>query len=471
MRLSRYLAISSPIYDQVTGRAERVIFATRTAEVRIVSDELWSLLKAGKFGEVRPDLVRALEEIEVLVSATDDELAVVLGRQRIGIKSLRNLYLVIQPTAACQLGCGYCGQEHSQQRLSSADQDALLRRVTAQLDSGGFDSVEVSWFGAEPLLGIREMRRITRQLQAICDDRGVLYVSKIVTNGLRLNSTISAELVNALNVRKIEVTIDGSAAFHDVRRHTKAAKGTFSTIFANVTRFARTYSSRCQVVVRCNVDSDNYAGVEQLLRDLVKAEVQDKLTFYTAPIHSWGNDAHLSSLQRADYAQREVGWLALMLDLGFTPALLPPLKPVVCLAVMPSGVLIDAYGELFNCTEVSYVPKYETVRTKAVNLPFPTRRDAQPTMVNQSSSSPRNRYAIGHIQSGEVVGTRPLLADFNDRIEGDEVPCSSCRMLPVCGGACPKLWREGLIPCPSTKDNISERLLLLHAAAQRNAPA
>jgi uncharacterized protein len=31
-------------------------------------------------------------------------------------------------------------------------------------------------------------------------------------------------------------------------------------------------------------------------------------------------------------------------------------------------------------------------------------------------------------------------------------------MLPVCGGSCPKLWREGYVPCPSFKYNWEDRL-------------
>jgi uncharacterized protein len=39
-----------------------------------------------------------------------------------------------------------------------------------------------------------------------------------------------------------------------------------------------------------------------------------------------------------------------------------------------------------------------------------------------------------------------------------EVQCGRCPILPICGGSCPKLWREGHIPCPSIKFNFQERL-------------
>ena len=53
------------------------------------------------------------------------------------------------------------------------------------------------------------------------------------------------------------------------------------------------------------------------------------------------------------------------------------------------------------------------------------------------------------------------LGDWNDLIQNDaSLPCNTCTMLPVCGGACPKSWQEGNAACPSNKFNIKEKLAL-----------
>ena len=168
---------------------------------------------------------------------------------------------------------------------------------------------------------------------------------------------------------------------------------------------------------------------------LAESGIQKRISFYVAPIHSWGNDAHKESLTTAEFSEWEIQWLAEMYELGFSPHILPKRRPIVCFAVSPSAELVDATGALFNCTEVSYVPKY---------------------------GSP-NEYAIGSVESGEVAGKRERLATFNDHVRQGEYGCSSCRMLPVCGGCCPKLWSESITPCPSTKFNIESRLLLKYA--------
>jgi uncharacterized protein len=128
-----------------------------------------------------------------------------------------------------------------------------------------------------------------------------------------------------------------------------------------------------------------------------------------------------------------------MAKLGFNVGLIPKRNKVVCMAVQPDSALVDAYGNLFNCTEVSYVPTYE---------------------IETDSSEKRNRYAIGDLRRGEDPKQREVLSSFYDKVETGEYPCHSCNMLPTCGGACPKQWLEGIKPCPPAKYNIKERLIL-----------
>ena len=168
------------------------------------------------------------------------------------------------------------------------------------------------------------------------------------------------------------------------------------------------------------------------------AGIQERITYYVAPVHAWGNDADAAALSPEDFAALEIQWFCDMIRLGFRPGLLPGRKHIVCMAVQPDSILVDATGTLFNCTEVPYVPAY---------------------------GSP-NQFAIGDVTTGEHLERRNLLGDFNTRVQNAEYSCSRCPMLPVCGGACPKAWLEGDKPCPSTLHNIGSRLLLAAAASR-----
>jgi uncharacterized protein len=437
-KLSQYRVVTPPFIDETERRVTRVIYATRTAEVRIIDEASWRRLDAGRFSSLPERILAELVDIEFLVPEDEDELTTILNRNTAAAADDDHLYLVVQPTAACQLGCDYCGQHHTARLLSHEDQHLFVERTRRKLDAKHFRKLRVCWFGAEPLIGLSVIRSLSRSLKALAATYHCDYEGKVVTNGLSLTDRVADELVSELSVRSIEVTLDGVSDSHDARRHTKGGGATFDRIFSNVIALARRENLPVSISVRCNVDRRNCDGVTPLLKMLADAGVAQRITFYVAPIHSWGNDAHKLSFTPAEFAALEIDWLSQMVQLGFAPECIPPRKPIVCLAAMPDGELVDAYGSLFNCTEVSYVPLYGTP----------------------------NRFSLGHLSTGEIAGRRNMLGDFNARVAQQEVPCWSCRMLPVCGGACPKLWQEGLEPCPSAKRNIEERLLLSYAASR-----
>jgi uncharacterized protein len=254
----------------------------------------------------------------------------------------------------------------------------------------------------------------------------------MVTNGYALLPDVTFELEVSHSVTFFEVTLDGTRDTHDARRGLKSGKGSFDRILSNLVGIAKRPDIRAGIRIRCNVDRRNGVDVIPLIHLLAEKGLAERVAFYCAPIHSWGNDAHDLAYPADVYAELEIEWLAEAINSGFTVPLIPPRKEINCLAVRRTGDVISATGELFNCTEVPYVPAYAKT----------------------------NEYLIGHLDTGEEPGRRNLLADFNDRVERGDFGCSSCRMLPVCGGSCPKLWQEGIAPCPSAKQNIEKRLLL-----------
>ncbi len=441
MKLSPYHVVTAPFFDEIEGRIKRVVLATRTASVRIIDDASWKELETDNFDHLPQDILFDLVDIELIVPVDENELQTILARNDAAAIDDDDLYLVVQPTASCQLGCHYCGQQHTSKFMSEEDQQRFVERTRRQLETRKFKSLSIGWFGAEPLVGLSVMRSLTSQLQSLAASFGCSYNAKIVTNGLALTEKVATEIVNELGVTSLEITLDGVAEFHDIRRMQKNGSPTFEKIFTNVVAFAHRQDLDAQLIIRCNVDYQNYESVSSLLQLLAAEGIQDKISFYVAPIHSWGNDAHSLSLSKEQFATWEIAWFGEMIELGFNVSLVPTRKPLVCMAVMPHAELVDAYGNIFNCTEVSYVPTYGTP----------------------------NEYAIDNLSGKQMSGSRDRLSNFNERVRQGEYPCSTCPMLPVCGGACPKSWLEAIAPCPSAKYNIEERLLLTYALSRIEA--
>lgn len=454
MILSRYCVVTEPFLDERDQTVKHIVFGTRKAQRRVIDAETWQRIVGGAWDSVPRPILHDLVEAEILVPPEEDELAVVLGRNAAAAEDEDVLYLVIEPTAQCQLGCDYCGQEHTPQLLSPEHQDRIIGRVRDLLTARPYRVLRISWFGGEPLLGLNVIRALTPRLLALAEEFGCKYGSLMVTNALTLTEALATELVRTLQIREFQITLDGTAEFHNTRRYTrKGASGTFGRIFANTVSLARRTDLTAEVILRFNVDRRNVAGIRPLIRALAEAGVVGRFAdVQFAPVHDWGNDAGSLALPSEEFARLELEWLSELIVLGFTPPrLVPKRREVQCMAVRPRALLVNPYGRLYNCTEPSLIPAPPPVNAGQGRYPIPV------------LSSTAEVYRIGDLETGELPGRRGLLGDFNDRVARGEYLCHTCRMLPVCGGGCPKHWLEGKMPCPSTRYNIEYRLLLSYA--------
>lgn len=440
-KISRYVVVTDPVVDRDTGKCKRIIFGTRAAVVFTISQSVWQHLESGHFELLSEEIFASLVQSEILVPNEENELQSVLRSTQAAITDTDTFYQVIQPSAACQLGCGYCGQEHRNEQISDVNHSLLLKRVQQRLDGRKYRRLRVCWFGGEPLLDLSGIRWLSPRLQALASEFGCDFAAKIVTNGVRLSEAVADELIRQHRVNKIEITLDGTAEFHDKRRFTKGGQPSFDRIFRNLVLLVEKAPTEVEISVRCNVDRQNVEGVSPLLNLLAEKGMQKKISFYVAPIHSWGNDADRDALSSGDFATWELNWFAQMHTLGFKVSVLPELKPVVCMAVSPHAELIDPSGSVFNCTEVSLVPAY---------------------------GNP-NIYSLGTLRENRHSASAVRLANFPDQVLAGQYDCGTCAMLPVCGGSCPKQWQEGRVPCPSAKLNMKGRLLLALACSKISA--
>ncbi len=357
------------------------------------------------------------------------------------ISDLDTLYLVVQPTRNCQLGCHYCGQTHNTTKLSSEHANNVISYARSKLRSkaGKYKHLRVCWFGAEPLLGLGQIRGLTSEFRQLANECNIKYSAKVVTNGLLLTTGLATELVDLHSVDHIEITLDGLARTHDSRRHTKKGGDTFDKIYGNVVSISK-LGLPADLSIRCNTDDSNMESALELIDQLVEDGLSGRVRFYVAPVHSWGNDAHLSAAKAADFANFEVEVLDKLVSNGFNVSYIPGRKKITCMAVQPDSRLFSAEGLVYNCTEVSYVPKYN----------------------ERDESLLGNQYQI--LNEKSLPHSAAKLADFQADLHGGTFPCSTCPILPVCGGSCPKQWNEGLIPCPPVKHNISQRLIRSHSS-------
>ncbi len=433
---SRFIIVSDPVVDD--GNVRRLVISMRSTRSFSIPEHHWRSVEVGRPDLLPEDLRDLLRDAFVLVPSDEDELHTILHRNREASASTEKLLRCIQPTAACQLNCEYCGQVHSATLLSNEAQDALIQTLDNQLSSGRYSILEIGWFGGEPLLGMSVIRRMTPLLRDVAVKHGCIYDSGMTTNGFGLSSEVAKELFSKLGVESFQITLDGPQEVHDTRRRTKDGGTTFEQILCNMSEIAKDESFRGELIVRCNVDRRNASRIPELIETLADKGLQRSLIVYFAAIQDWNNnEADALALPPEEFARREIEWMALLAERGFKPGLIPPPKPIVCMAVTPEWRMTDPEGHIYNCIETSL-----------------------------ASSEITNLYSLGTDGNErsllDTSGARAL-NDFNGHIEAERYPCATCTILPVCGGMCPKKWNEGHEPCPPWRYNMKERLELAFA--------
>jgi uncharacterized protein len=432
-KLSHYLVVTEPLGEQ----GKKIVYSTRSGKDLIVPEVTLKYIKEGKIDMIPRQVIEKLVDSQILVDSNANELAEIILENENAIDNESNdmLYEVIQPSAMCQLGCYYCGQKHTKDYISAEVEERIIERIRQKIEQGNYKQLFIAWFGAEPLMGLRQMRELTRNLKALAANHHLTYAAKVVSNGLSLKKEIFEELVNELGVNHIEITIDGIKNYHDSHRYLKEGGGTFDIILQNLLAITSTdkLKNQCQLSIRCNVDENNHEGVTPLIELLAEHNLQNKLSFYPIGIYAWGNDAHKKSLTKEVFAKQEIIWQMEMIKNGFNVNFLRSRAKQVCLAVSKTSEMYDAFGNIFNCTEVSYVPTYE-----------------------------KTGYVLGNVLESQPNKQRKFSNWNQEILNKDDLPCHTCEMLPVCGGACPKSWHEDMRACPSTKFNMEERLRLKH---------
>ena len=433
MKLSFY-----SVFEKHPNGEQVIAFSTRSQELILLSNSVYKDLITQNFQNLPNETYKELVNGGFLVSIVEDELEIIIEENKKEIELSKSLYIVVQPSSNCQMGCNYCGQEHTKGSISKEDSDRILDRTFRRMKRMGntINHLQVGWFGSEPLMGLREIRYLSERFIDLSEQFGITYGATMVTNGLSLKEKIFTELVTKYKVNSFEVTLDGLSDTHDNRRFLKARKGkNFDLIVNNLEKIFNipNYDDlNAEISIRSNVDMNNPTSVEPLINFLSEKGFLQKISqFYVAPIHSWGNDAHLQSIEKEDFAKKEIDWYLHLISKGQLPNLLYPRKREVCMIVDPNAELYDADGNIFNCTEVSYVPSYKG-----------------------------SDYELGNLKEDQLNYKNKPLLDWNDQILEKKYPCGSCPILPICGGMCPKSWREDINACPSIKHNIKDRMVL-----------
>jgi len=398
-----------------------------------IPNEVWDDLRGGNYALLPAKALERLIDAELLVPNNSNERLTLTNTSSLSSTNVRTLTRMILPTAYCQLGCFYCGQEHAQKTMSPETMAALVADIRSSLSKGRFDRLLVTWFGGEPTTAPEVVRDLTVQFLGICKELDVRYESRMITNGVALTLPLTRMLVENCRVTVFTISLDGPERIHDARRATKTGKGTFARILRNLQKIvAAADLAECSIHIRVNIDNDNAPNIHEFIEILADLQLAKRVDVDLAVVVPWALHSSPQFIERPNFAEMEIGWFGHLLSRGFRVNLLPTPRASACLAAEPSSAVVATDGVLHNCA-LTPLALHEITRT------------TQP---------------LGHLNSNDPKAGSDRHDEVFKLISSPEIPCYSCKYLFLCQGSCPKDIEKGLLNCPGYKFNLPARMSL-----------
>lgn len=303
-------------------------------------------------------------------------------------------------TYECNLECIYC-YEGERKKKQSMNKDTCLKVTNFILNDIKYKNaskVNIMFYGGEPLLNIEGIALIGNKLKKELEQKNIEFSSSMISNGVNLNLDV-IEMLKAVNLSQIQITLDGPKEIHDTRRCSKDGCSYFDTILNNI----KVASKYFNIILRVNFDKQNVKTIFKLIDDISSLK-NDNIIFKFAPTYDLcknyvcDNTFVLTSKETADSI---INLTKYAIDNGFKVDD-DILGIRLCGVYCKSDLVIDPIGNLYKC--IGYVGLKD--------------------------------YIIGNIDSNNSYIENNLFKEFLESSPWNNAACGKCEFLPVCGSGC-----------------------------------
>jgi uncharacterized protein len=385
------------------------------------------------FTDEEKELLKQLEYGHFLCDDNLDEVEALHFRHNIDRYDRTSLGLVLAPTLACNMACEYCYEANKKGRLSSQATEKLVTFVEER--APGISRLDVNWYGGEPLLAMDIIEDLTETFLDLSEEFKFEYGSSMISNGYLMTPKVTDKLKD-FKIGSIQITIDGPARIHNVKRPLKNGKPSFETIIENIQYAA----DKISIGIRVNVDKNFTSDIiRELLQELIDAGVQDKVGVYFGQLEASTqvcSNISESCYETADFSKIEIEYYRLLLENGFRIDRLPSPMSTFCMAQVVNSFLVDPDGDIYRC--------FNHVGDKSM--------------------------IMGNIAE-EINYQNPNFTRlFNFHPFQDET-CGVCNYLPICMGGCPaRRTDRGLTGdqlCEGWRHNLEPMLEIIAMSRQQ----
>lgn len=387
-----------------------------------IKDKIQSILeKKELIDEIDEDIKQNLLHGGIIVPNNVDELANLKLITNMDKYNSKSLDLTIAPTLECNFGCTYCYEKGVRYNtMNSEVKTNTIDFISNNLQ--GVSNLNICWYGGEPLLKIELIDELTEKIKELCKD-DISYNAMMVTNGYLLTPEIAKKL-NDMNIKNIQITLDGNRKIHDSRRFLINKEGTFDTIIKNIDECKELLN----ITIRINVDKTNFENTYELLEILKEKNIAQKVSFYIAQVDNINNScSNTTCLSDIEFSESEVLFYKKAFEMGIYKFNFPKNITSFCGAVTLNSYVIDPKGNLYKCWN---------------------------TIGNE-------KYKIGNVKNKIPNLNQNLTSWINYNQEGEK--CKECNVFPLCNGGCPYHYlKNNEHKCMSFKNNNKDIIDLFY---------
>ena len=341
-----------------------------TGELVLLDDEESLILE--RLPKIYSPLMKQLVEAHYLVPEDYDEYQQVLKLRRILLRLEANhppdsiVGYTILPTTTCNARCYYCFEQGSvKTTMTEQTANDVVDFIVEHADER--KKVFITWFGGEPTVAENRIDQISDGL----NQKGISFISKMITNGYLLDDAMVHKAKNAWHVFGVQICVDGTEnSYNSAKAYVAARESPYQKVMHNI---GVLLENGITVGLRMNFDVGNYTEFEDLIEEAKRRfGDSDKLIISAHPVigeyRDWnGNLAHGSDAWFSDKLAELSNYAR---NQGVCKRLirLPYLNCEICSACNDATITIRPDGGLVRCPE-----KFEndqvigTVRTGIVD--------------------------------------------------------------------------------------------------------
>lgn len=232
--------------------------------------------------EIRPQTPKELSMYHILISkqflleGVEEEAKIKssiiaqLKRKCINLDAESNIACFIL-SYNCNFRCPYCYEAQiAHHNILSEDMVDRIFAINSQIEY-------ISLFGGEPLLPSHK-----KIIEYIISKAPNAYYS-VITNGYYLHEYLP--ILSKLNIKNIQVTLDGTEEYHNRTRITKNGSPTYSKIISGIKECVQL---NLPITIRMNISLENIDNCYQAINDIKSQPWGHSIDFEMQPLFQYG---------------------------------------------------------------------------------------------------------------------------------------------------------------------------------------